>query len=47
MVDGEIVWLASYPKSGNTWLRLFLHNYSFDPAEPYEINALTDLSVSE
>jgi aryl sulfotransferase len=23
---GEIVWLASYPKSGNTWLRLFLAN---------------------
>jgi hypothetical protein len=22
---GKIVWLASYPKSGNTWLRAFLH----------------------
>lgn len=22
---GRIVWLASYPRSGNTWLRLFLH----------------------
>jgi hypothetical protein len=21
-----IVWLASYPKSGNTWSRAFLHN---------------------
>ena len=21
-----IVWLASYPKSGNTWTRNFLHN---------------------
>ncbi len=21
-----IVWLASYPKSGNTWTRAFLHN---------------------
>ena len=20
-----IVWLASYPKSGNTWLRMFLY----------------------
>ena len=23
----EIVWIASYPKSGNTWLRLFLDAY--------------------
>lgn len=22
----NIVWLASYPKSGNTWVRVFLHN---------------------
>jgi hypothetical protein len=22
-----IVWIASYPKSGNTWARAFLHNY--------------------
>ena len=21
-----IVWIASYPKSGNTWIRLFLHH---------------------
>ena len=27
MTDGtqRVVWLASYPKSGNTWLRFFLH----------------------
>ena len=23
----QIVWLASYPKSGNTWLRIFLANF--------------------
>ncbi len=23
---GGIVWLASYPKSGNTWLRIFLYH---------------------
>ena len=22
-----ILWLASYPKSGNTWLRLLISNY--------------------
>jgi hypothetical protein len=25
----QIVWLASYPKSGNTWLRFFLYNYYY------------------
>ena len=23
----QIIWLASYPKSGNTWLRCFLDAY--------------------
>jgi len=44
---GKIVWLASYPKSGNTWLRAFLHNYIAQPATPYSINRLVDHSVSE
>lgn len=34
----NILWLASYPKSGNTWLRLFLFNYLFDPEKPAPIN---------
>ena len=25
-----IIWLASYPKSGNTWVRYFLCNYFFN-----------------
>lgn len=25
----DIVWLASYPKSGNTWLRFLLHHYLY------------------
>ena len=36
----QIVWLASYPKSGNTWLRIFLDNYQRDNAQPVDINAL-------
>jgi hypothetical protein len=44
---GKIVWLASYPKSGNTWLRAFLHNYITDAARPHSIDALTDFSVPE
>ncbi|MEM7744350.1 MAG: sulfotransferase domain-containing protein [Pseudomonadota bacterium] len=29
-----LIWLASYPKSGNTWLRAFLANYLFDTDGP-------------
>jgi hypothetical protein len=32
--------LASYPKSGNTWLRAFLANYLSNPAKPLPINDL-------
>jgi len=35
-----IVWLASYPKSGNTWLRAFIATYMRDPAQPLSINEL-------
>lgn len=35
-----IVWLASYPKSGNTWLRVFLTNYLRNADAPADINAL-------
>lgn len=35
-----ITWLASYPKSGNTWLRIFLTNYLLDGDSPADINAL-------
>ena len=45
---GNIVWLASYMKSGNTWLRAYLHNLFRDPGQPMDINELTgDLVHSE
>jgi hypothetical protein len=37
---GKIYWLASYPKSGNTWLRIFLTNYWRNGDEPANINDL-------
>lgn len=37
---GPIVWLASYPRSGNTWLRAFLTNYLRDAGDCASINAL-------
>jgi hypothetical protein len=36
----NIMWLASYPKSGNTWLRVFLTNLLRDGDEPADINQL-------
>jgi hypothetical protein len=44
---GGIVWLASYPKSGNTWVRAFLHNFMRDPDRSYDINRLADLTVGD
>ncbi|MDP6705443.1 MAG: sulfotransferase domain-containing protein [Alphaproteobacteria bacterium] len=35
-----ILWLASYPKSGNTWLRIFLANLFADARKAFDINAL-------
>jgi len=35
-----IYWLASYPKSGNTWLRTFISNLLSDTDKPVEINHL-------
>jgi hypothetical protein len=44
---GGILWLASYPKSGNTWVRAFLHNLMRDPAQAYDINRLSDLTAGD
>ena len=38
---GELIWLASYPKSGNTWLRLFLDRLEH-PDESRSINDIRD-----
>jgi len=36
----HIYWLASYPKSGNTWMRILLTNYLRNVDEPADINSL-------
>ncbi len=38
----DIVWLASYPKSGNTWLRVLLENYKRDDGQLIDINAIEE-----
>lgn len=46
---GNILWLASYPKSGNTWLRAFLANLVADrgvPLNPSELSEYGDAEAS-
>ena len=43
----RFVWLASYPKSGSTWLRAFLNNYIRDLRTPYDLNSPQDISTGE
>lgn len=44
---GNIVWLASYPKSGNTWLRAFLANLVANRAAPLKPDELRDFTDEE
>ncbi|MCB9948558.1 MAG: sulfotransferase domain-containing protein [Rhodospirillaceae bacterium] len=44
---GGLVWLASYPKSGNTWLRIFLANLFANLPEPVNINTLTNFTFTD
>lgn len=45
-----IVWIASYPKSGNTWVRVFLHHLirqaAGRPVEEHDIDELSRTSRS-
>ncbi len=44
---GQIIWIASYPKSGNTWTRAFLHNLFRDPMSSFNINDMALINVNE
>ena len=44
---GAIVWLASFPKSGNTWMRAFLHNLLRNPDKPMPINELNKFTLGD
>lgn len=48
--DSGIVWLASYPKSGNTWTRAFLSNLATVMAgekEALDVNSINRFSLGE
>lgn len=47
MVLMAILWLASYPKSGNTWLRAFLANLFTNARQPVDINKLPHFAFAE
>lgn len=42
----NIVWLVSYPKSGNTWFRMFLANYLKNSVEPLTLQEIQSASIS-
>src|SRR3546814_6330376 len=42
-----ILWLASYPKSGNTWMRVFLANLILDEPEPLPLQRINEVCSSE
>ncbi|MFT5141281.1 MAG: hypothetical protein ACI9CB_002954, partial [Rhodothermales bacterium] len=44
---GNLFWIASYPKSGNTWMRAFIENYLQNLDQPVDINELFKLSTAE
>jgi hypothetical protein len=41
-----IYWLASYPKSGNTWFRAFIKNLQDDGDTPVDINELSTGAIA-
>lgn len=42
----KIFWLASYPKSGNTWMRMLLYNYLHNNTKPADINKLAGGAIA-
>lgn len=43
----NLIWLASYPKSGNTWLRAFLTNYFIGGEAPIPLKDIGKLTESD
>lgn len=44
--QGNIIWLASYPKSGNTWFRAFYTNLILNRDEPAHIDELLPSDIA-
>lgn len=44
---GKLIWIASYPKSGNTWVRMFLNTILINPDKPLSVNEISRLTVTD
>lgn len=44
---GALIWLSSYPKSGNTWLRTFLHHLLINPPAPLPPDSLSRFTLGD
>ena len=40
---GKIIWISSYPKSGNTWVRYLLANYFYNPSRITNANIIDNI----
>jgi len=47
MTRGRIVWLASFPKSGNTWTRTVIESYMAPQDRDFDINRLNRFSKGD
>ena len=43
----RIIWLASFPKSGNTWLRYLLAQYFMQKEQAPDINQISRFTTSD
>ena len=39
----KIIWISSYPKSGNTWIRYFLGNYFFNKENKFDPDIIKNI----
>ena len=46
-VQNNIAWLASYPRSGNTWLRFLLGNYAFSDFDGWSTCSFSVLDIHQ
>ena len=42
-----IFWIASYPKSGNTWLRALISAYYYSKDGNYDENLMDNISLKK
>ena len=39
----KIIWISSYPKSGNTWMRYLISNYFFNKSNNFDANIIENI----